>query len=250
MPRRLLALVAVSAALACESVPLNYQDPNAVQDPNVCAMGKRVLTSDVINARDLGGMPLTSGESTACGALFRGPPLSRLTASGCDDVTALGVHTVIDLRTPDESLSNPETACVGEGRTLVAAPLPIPYNVSTADYIADLNASESMATAFATLGDDGAYPIYFHCTWGRDRTGILAALVYLALGASEVDIVKEYSLSASLVGAYPDSLRGALAEIEHRGGIEAYLTTLGVSQEQRAILRTHAVAQPPTAPSP
>lgn len=243
---RLVVLVAASALFACESRALSSDDQNATGDPNVCALGKRVLTQDVLNARDLGGMPL-GDESTACGALFRGPPLAGLSATGCDHVAALGIRTVIDLRMPGESSAYPESSCIAEGITPVSAPLPIPYDVSVADYIADLDATESMATAFATLGDDAAYPIYFHCTFGRDRTGILAALVYWALGAAREDIVAEYNLSAKLVGAYPGSLRGALADIDARGGIDAYLAEVGVSEDQLAVLRAHAVAPaPPT----
>lgn len=246
---RLLALVvAPGALLACGNSSLYYGDtmtepePDTTTEPDVCAQGKRVLTRDVVNARDLGAMPLLTGESTACGALFRGPPLANLTEDGCNRVAALGIRTVIDLRTPEESSAKPDSACVVAGLNLVSAPLPIPYNVSVVDYVADLDATESMAAAFAALGDDAAYPVYFHCTWGRDRTGILAALVYSALEADRENIVAEYNLSAGLVGAYPDSLRGALAEIDARGGIGAYLAEVGVSEAQLAVLRAHAVA--------
>jgi protein-tyrosine phosphatase len=116
----------------------------------------------------------------------------------------------------------------------------VPYNVSPADYIADLDASESMATIFTALGDDAAYPIYFHCTWGRDRTGILAAVILLELGASREAILDEYLLSRLSVGAFPMSLEAALDEIERRGGSTAYLKALGVTQQQLATLHARA----------
>jgi hypothetical protein len=120
--------------------------------------------------------------------------------------------------------------------------MPIPYDVSPADYLADLNASSSVAAAFAALGDPAAYPVYVHCTYGRDRTGVLAALVLSALGASRQDILQEYLLSAAQVGAFPASLNAVLDDIARRGGIEAVLGAAGVTPEQLATLRSRAVA--------
>jgi len=207
--------------------------------------GRPILTPYVVNARDLGGTVVEHGKVVAYQRLFRGPPLAALSAEGCDAFTSLGIRNVIDLRAPSETQSTPEADCVREHATLVLAPLPIPYSVSPQDYIAILDASASIAAVFRVLGDLGAYPVYFHCTWGRDRTGVIAALVLRALGASRDDIVDEYRLSSETVGAYPHSLVAALEEVERRGGIESYLATLGVTQTQLAALRFAASASLP-----
>lgn len=131
-----------------------------------CAPGTPVLACDVTNARDLGGMPLAPSGNVACGALFRGPPLTNLTAGGCDAVARLGIQTVIDLRTDDERLARPDDACVRAN--LVLAQLPIPYAVSPTDYLADFDTTASIAQVFHVLGDPTMYPVYVHCTWGRD----------------------------------------------------------------------------------
>jgi protein-tyrosine phosphatase len=201
-----------------------------------------ILAGAVVNARDLGGTPLEAGGAVACGKLYRGPPLAYLTAEGCADFAELGIRSVIDLRTPDERLTKPDSACVTETTNVVFSPLPIPYSVSPQDYIADLDATLSMAAALEVLGDEAAYPVYFHCTWGRDRTGVLGAVILLALGATRDAILQEYSLSSSSVGAYPDSLVAVLDEIERRGGIEAYFAAAGISEEQLAMLRTQAIS--------
>ena len=238
-------LLALCLLSGCDDGSVNSANGWPYEDiPEQCDPGQRVLLSDLTNARDLGGVALDSGEHTSCGALFRGPPLTSASATFCEDVAALGIRAVIDLRTPEESSANPEAPCVSERLRVIAAPMPIPYNVSPADYIADLDAADSIAAAFAALADDSAYPLYFHCTWGRDRTGILAALVLSALGASREDILTEYSLSRYTVGAYPDSLRAALDEIERRGGIRAYLSSLGINAEQLAILKAHLSVSP------
>jgi hypothetical protein len=207
--------------------------------------GRPILAPYLVNARDLGGTPVAQRGVVPYGRLFRGPPVAALSADGCSAFANLGIHTVVDLRVPSEVQSTPEAACVRERTAIVLAPLPVPYSVSPQDYIADLDAYASIAAVFRVLGAPTAYPVYFHCTWGRDRTGIVAALILLALGASRDDIVEEYLLSSASVGAYPRSLVAALEEVERRGGIESYLTAVGVTPEQLAALRLTAVATLP-----
>jgi protein-tyrosine phosphatase len=202
---------------------------------------RTVLAGPVENARDLGGVALQESSKVAAGALFRGPPLFALTEAGCAAVGELGIRSVIDLRVESEVSAKPDDACVLNEAQLLAAPLPVPYNVSAADYIAVLDASESIVRVFEVLGDEARYPVYFHCTWGRDRTGILAAVVLLALGATPDAIMDDYMLSDETVGAFPASLRAALDEISSRGGVDAYLAAAGVTPEQLATLRSHAV---------
>jgi protein-tyrosine phosphatase len=205
--------------------------------------GRRILVGDVVNARDLGGTPLRPGQHVAFGTLLRGPPLAALTSAGCSAFEQLGIHSVIDLRVASETDTTPEALCVQQGARVVEAPLPVPYNVNAQDYIADLDASPSIAEAFRVLGDDAAYPVYFHCTWGRDRTGVLGAVILLTLGASRDAIMQEYLLSLPSVGAYPMALDGAIDELERRGGVEVYLHAAGVSDEQIAVLRERAIAK-------
>jgi protein-tyrosine phosphatase len=192
---------------------------------------------DLTNARDVGGTPLPGGASVAYGALFRGPPLADLSAAGCAEFAQLGIRTVIDLRIASERAATPESNCVNDTAQVALAPLPVPYNVSPSDYLADLNATDSLRAAFQYLGDESAYPIYIHCTWGRDRTGILAAVILSALGASRAAIQHEYQLSMATVGAYPRSLEAVLDEIERRGGIDSFLDLTGIPADQRSILR-------------
>lgn len=165
-----------------------------------------------------------------------------LTAAGCDAFAQLGVRTVIDLRVEAERIAKPEADCVAQRAELVSAPLPVPYNVSPLDYIADLEARDSIAIAFGRLAVRAAYPVYVHCTWGRDRTGVLIAVMLRALGATHSDIIEEYQLSELSVGAYPESLQAALDWIEARGGVEAYLEAAGVSAAQLAALRARTVS--------
>jgi hypothetical protein len=206
-----------------------------------CTPGRRILRDDVVNARDMGGVSLVNGATVACGVLYRGAALKLLSARGCAEFAQLGIRTVVDLRIPDERLSPPQEACVEYRARVILAPMPVPTYVSPEDYIADLDAIDSVAAAFDALGDETAYPIYINCYYGRDRTGVLAAVVLLALGASRQDVIVEYELSSAAgLTTYPASLEAVLDEIERRGGVEAYLASAGISADQIATLRARA----------
>ncbi len=210
-------------------------EPAAVE---VCEPHEPVLDSETRNARDLGGTPLADGATLVCGAVYRGPPLS-LTPTGCDDAAQLGLRTLLDLRVDAERDAAPDSACVDAER--VFAPLPIPYGLAAADYLNVLHETASLALAFRTFGDPQAYPIYFHCTYGRDRTGVVAALLLLAVGASRSTVMEEYLLSQPSVGAYPDSLDAVLDEVEQRGGAAAVLREAGIGDAELAAMRRKLV---------
>ena len=173
--------------------------------------------------------------------MFRGPPLANLSTAGCSEISELPIRSVIDLRIESERLGRPDDACVSQTANIVHAPLPIPYDVSPQAYLTDLGTADSIATVFRTLGDPAAYPVYFHCTYGRDRTGVVAALILRALGATRDEVMAEYLLSRATVGAYPESLTAVLDEIDRAGGADNLLAESGVPKEHVAVLRKHAI---------
>lgn len=204
-----------------------------------CSAGRGIFVGELINARDLGGTALSPSGAVACGSLLRGPPL-QLSTQGCEQARELGLRTVVDLRMPSEREARPDAACVTAKRVL--APLPVPYGLSADDYLRDLSQTASIAQAFQAFGDPQAYPIYFHCTVGRDRTGIVGALALLVLGATRATVMQEYLLSRSTVGAYPDALDAVLDEVEKRGGAATFLKAAGVSDDELSVLRAHVIA--------
>lgn len=207
-----------------------------------CVPGLRILVDEVANARDLGGTPLADGGVVACGQLFRAAAPVNLTAAGCAEFSDLGIRTVIDLRVESEVTSAPHSTCVGELADIIHAPMPVPHDVSPEDYIADLDAVDSVLLAFAALGDESAYPVYFHCTYGRDRSGVLSALMLLALGAQRADIMTEYELTTVAgLSTFPESLEAVLDEIDRRGGVEMVLRAAGVTQNEIEVLRAQTI---------
>jgi protein tyrosine/serine phosphatase len=166
------------------------------------------------NFRDLGGYPTTGGGFTRWGKLFRSDTLHELTE---DDVTLLrdmGLKSIIDLRTATEAdlsgrgLLGAEAADYfhlsvidedgGEAR---GVPAPIDESVANR-YLWYLDVGrDALAQAIRVLGDAPRYPLVFHCAAGKDRTGVLAALVLDIVGVERQAIVEDYVLTASRLEA-------------------------------------------------
>ena len=207
----------------------------------VCGATSWIFSGLVPNSRSLGGVPLPSG-SVTCGRIYRGSQLANLGADGCGDFAALGIKSVIDLRTAAEAALTPSPECTFKQAQYVSAPMPIPYNLSPANYIADLHTNASVLAAFAVLGEVASYPVLFHCTYGRDRSGVLAALILRLLGASREVVMAEYMRTQqSGFGSAPMSLQATLDEIERLGGAEAFLLSIGVPAKAIAVLRAQSV---------
>jgi hypothetical protein len=235
-------------AFALDAAPLDDSEGDAGESADACvddatidggrACGRSpwILVGEVPNVRQLGGLPLVDGGKVACDLVYRGSSLSSLTPSGCDQFAATGIKTVIDIRSESEQTS-PPSACVTERAQLVSAPLPTPYNTSPADYLADLYTAPSMRRVFAILADRAAYPVYYHCLYGKDRTGVLTAVILTALGVSRRTIQEEYAMSAEAGFAiYPASLNAVLDELE-RIGVDTYFRVVGVPPEQVQAMR-------------
>jgi protein-tyrosine phosphatase len=168
---------------------------------------------DVYNLRDLGGYATGDGRRTRWRTLFRGAGLHRLGGEDLEAVRALGLRTVVDLRTAEE------LAAVGAYPTaqLPAAFHHLPMITSQWDHsgIDDSAPPElylveryremfdvgraTIAATVTLLADPGALPAVFYCAAGKDRTGVLAAVILAAIGVREQDIVADYHLSKARV---------------------------------------------------
>lgn len=162
------------------------------------------------NVRDLGGLEVAGGVRTRRGRVYRASTLQELTDHDRDTLLGvLGVRTILDLRSPDEARR--------EGYGLVAAApvrivnLPIAKAKSKpgeavpdsrrVDLVAlyrDMLAGSvrSVVTAARLIVEAGPHPVVFHCAGGKDRTGILAAVLLDAVGVPAEAIVEDYALTA------------------------------------------------------
>lgn len=180
---------------------------------DVRAPARHVPLDRVFNLRDLGGYQAEDGRTVAWGRLYRSDDLAPLAGRDLDMVRSLGLRTVLDLRTEAERdeggfpvRAHPldlhhvpvltRTWHEEEVDVLAAvADRATPYLV--ARYIDMLEeGGPALAAAVAIMAEPVAQPLVFHCAAGKDRTGVLAALVLSLLGVSPDDIVGDYASSA------------------------------------------------------
>lgn len=190
------------------------------------AQPQRKLTlSGCVNFRDLGGYPGADGRTIRWRRLFRADGLTRLDEDDCAQLAALGLATVIDLRTKGEVEERgrfPEEAFEVEYHHLpLTDVLPPTADLSRYDEPAFVTTryqqlfsegSTSLARAVELLAEADALPAVFHCSAGKDRTGILAALVLGFLGVPREVIVHDYALSAEAMIALLERLKLEYAE--------------------------------------
>ncbi|WP_406279526.1 tyrosine-protein phosphatase [Embleya sp. NBC_00896] len=160
------------------------------------------------NFRDVGGYRTADGRTVQWGRLYRSDSLGKLEGADWDAFLALGVRTVIDLRYPWEI---EHRGRVPEHSSLSYHNLSIehrPYNQP--DLTEDIEPGPYLAARFAEVAEDGVAeirealaliaaadraPVVFHCASGKDRTGLIAALVLSLLGVSDEDIVADFALT-------------------------------------------------------
>lgn len=180
------------------------------------------------NLRDAGGLPTAAGGRVRTGLLYRSGQLDRLDDAALAQFAALGVGTVVDLRTTVERTAGPDRLppgvalvvanVLGDDPTAVPARLPqlmrSPQEVEAAaadgrierlfeqtyrDFVTLPSARTAYATLFSEIAASGPpAPLLFHCTAGKDRTGWAAATLLLLLGVEEEAVVEDFLLSDPL----------------------------------------------------
>jgi protein tyrosine/serine phosphatase len=192
---------------------------------------RKLTLTGCVNFRDLGGYPAADGRTIRWRRLFRADGLTRLDEDDCAQLEGFGLRTVIDLRTKgevDERGRFPEDAFEVDYHHLpLTDVLPPTEDLGRYDEPAFVTSryqqllaegSSSLARAVQVLAEPGALPAVFHCSAGKDRTGILAALVLGFLGVPRDVIVEDYALSAEGMVALLERLKleyaDAVAEVE------------------------------------
>ena len=217
--------------------------PGGAIDGGACV--RRVLEGEVTNARDLGGWPVTGG-AVSCRRILRGGALTGLTENGCAEFAEIGIRTIIDLREAAVQDSVPPPACATQVAEHVSAAMPKLLPDTPENYLALLGEAAAIGQLFSVLAVSSSYPVYIHCEIGRDRASFMTALVLLALGAERQTVTDEFSLSAAAgVAVKPECMAAVLDEIEQRGGIAAFLASVGVDSSMIDALRRDTVAEAP-----
>ncbi len=163
------------------------------------------LLAGAFNFRDLGGLALADGRRTRHGLLFRSDTLQALTPGDLTELRdRIGLRAVVDLRLASEAADEGRGPLEQAGEVrYVNAPLEMasidgiaPDEVLNRLYLQCL-VSPSLADAVARIAEQAGEPAVFHCAAGKDRTGVVAAVVLSLIGVTEAAIVDDYLASAA-----------------------------------------------------
>jgi protein-tyrosine phosphatase len=229
------------------------------------------------NVRDIGGYATLEGRTVRWRTCFRADSLHRLEPEAQQALIDHGIQTVIDLRRSDEAEAAPNVFARSSHVTyrhlslLVDAPpqpgTPRPL-VETYRHILDERQGQ-VSDILHMLAAPGGTPAVIHCTAGKDRTGVIVALILALVGVPPTTIIEDYALSSRylvgrfleemrqraskrgytweqyepLMGCPPEYMQTVLHHLEEtHGGVEAYTRSVGCSDELIARLRAALLA--------
>jgi protein-tyrosine phosphatase len=243
---------------------------------------RRLWIEKAPNFRDLGGLRTQDGRRVRWGKLFRCGDMSSLTEADLKSIERANVRNVVDLRNEQEVKQNPDrypntyamnrvwssiTPANGESMKQFYALIGNPKTTTAeaeavfAGFYSQMpKYIKNYAPLFETLMKTDSAATLFHCTAGKDRTGLGSALILSALGVAEADIVEEYYLSNRytqylaqsgmmrqlpphigkvLAGVEPQYIQASLNQIKQQyGSIEKCLEDeLGLDAAKRQQLR-------------
>ena len=177
------------------------------------APGTQLAFAGGNNFRELGGYLADEGKHVKWGQIYRGIPTGKLTGEADRRLLdSLGLRLILDLRSSGEAKKEPDYVpdgarlvqicglCAEDGAEIAFAPGDIEKLMQTAEegesisqrlYRRMLTGNKAFKELFRAL-EAGETPILFHCSAGKDRTGVAAMLILLALGASDEVICADF----------------------------------------------------------
>jgi protein-tyrosine phosphatase len=238
------------------------------------AYGRHIELGGTLNLRDLGGYPAAGGGFVRWRTLLRSDALHKLDSAGLDALSELGLRSVVDLRTELEAETAPSAL---DGLPVRHTHISIlsgdmqslPLELEAIYRYMVTECGDAIGTAIGALCAVDAVPALVHCSAGKDRTGIVIALVLATLGVPDQVIAADYALSSiyldpdrtpaigqlqastglgdeltpALLSSPPALILDTLAWVRAASGsVEGYLLEHGLRPEGLARLRTALIA--------
>ena len=232
-----------------------------------------------LNARDLGGYATEDGRETRWGAVVRSDSPAALTEAGRAALADYGVRAIVDLRLPTELADHPNPFAEPGDHGIVytnvsfidpAAAPPEAVSTLAEDYLQMLDRyRQGVAEAMAAIARAPEGVVVIHCAAGKDRTGLISALLLGLAGVPAETIAADYAMTAellrprdqawlealppeeraereALLARYAPTAEVMLAVLagltERFGGVEPYLLATGLARDDLDRLRNRLLA--------
>jgi len=210
------------------------------------------------NFRTIGDWQTLEGGRVLRGRVFRCGHLGSLAEELRAEVSGLGLRTVVTLQTQQEIdiLGDPIAAVLPEaGREHIpigdrwfqkGSVLPDDTSSQGAFYVAMVRDHPDEWTRFLRLfANPDRYSILYHCTAGRDRTGVATVLLLETIRVPRPQIVDDYLLSNEVFQEHvqeAEVLAPLFTAIDAAGGIDRYLQRLGLRADEVEAIRTNLIS--------
>ncbi|KAJ7252412.1 protein-tyrosine phosphatase-like protein [Mycena haematopus] len=186
-----------------------------MSSPSILLSPPFVIIEGVINVRTIGGYKTGASHLVNPKLVFRSGEVPGITETGKQQLLALGIRRVFDMRTNLEIDNYKTTTPDIPGAELVRVPVgkEDPWNASSVEkrvkhyqdnpleaFVHDAQqtlivGAPAFEVIFSHFLERPGEPCLFHCTAGKDRTALLAALILMLIGVDDADIEKDYALT-------------------------------------------------------
>jgi len=211
---------------------------------------------NLLNARDLGGHPTRDGAVTRWRSLVRADDLAQLNDTGLLALADYGVRTILDLRWPEEAARHPSPVPAALPHVQYAR-IPLLTDAEQAWRLRSGEAAKELWKCAVLEHARDDLRRVFHCVAGKDRTGLVAALLLALAEVTPAAIADDYGVSTAnlrdgYLQRYPETEPARILEalrcpeigahnmlnfLEQAGGVSAYLIEIGLTAEEIARLR-------------
>jgi beta-glucosidase/6-phospho-beta-glucosidase/beta-galactosidase/protein tyrosine/serine phosphatase len=173
-----------------------------------------IAIAGVRNARGIGGLETLDGKRVREGLVFRSAGLHAITADGREELSGLGISTILDLRGTAEAAQEPDVFADvrvvhlplhepsdPDAGTVLGAAADASGELTLGDLYRDIvltRGGEIVAGLREVASAEGA--VLAHCTAGKDRTGVFVAVLLAAIGVRDDQIVRTYAESSERLG--------------------------------------------------
>jgi protein-tyrosine phosphatase len=226
--------------------------------PALALPNRKVVLQRAPNVRELGGIELHAvplrkpGSRRAWvrhGMVYRSGALCSVTSADVATLKALHIHTIIDFRFARElKHAGLDNAALRQVVHYVSIPIDNSYGLGRMEYRHMVRGNDGALRAiFELLSKRDTYPVLYHCAGGKDRTGMVTALLLDLLGANRSDIMADYLLSRKnkrTLFVKASWINEVFKEVDRSGGIDSFLWRVGVSAAQLQSIRNILVDGP------
>lgn len=173
---------------------------------------RTVHIPNVSNTRDIGGRYVQGGEyQVRQGMVYRGAEVDPASSKKWGSITEEGKHVMLDVLGIKTDLDLRGTSYTKSpiDDSLNYVSVSGPYYVSDSHGINSAAYKDALTTEIRTFANPDNYPIYLHCSLGRDRAGTLAYLISALVGVEVVDLNRDYEMSFFSITGWADAGQGS-----------------------------------------